>query len=91
MTLTSEPKIYYRKQNALIKEIPLHPDTTRLERLDKTKFKIIHHTKQKKMQHVFRCHDSKECEDWVHVIINQIENLIKSPAYQKSNKMGSQS
>lgn len=41
VTLTDEPKIYYRKQNELSKEIHLHPDSIRLERLDKTKFKIL--------------------------------------------------
>jgi hypothetical protein len=45
VTLTDEPKFYYRKMNELTKEIVLHPDTIKLERLDKTKFKILEASK----------------------------------------------
>lgn len=48
VTLTDEPKIYYRRQNEISKEIVLHPDTIKLERLDQTKFKITERTKTKK-------------------------------------------
>jgi hypothetical protein len=63
--LTDEPKFYYRKEGSLAKEIVLNPEYIKLERLDKTKFKIIENSRSKKEQYVFRCHDAKECEDWI--------------------------
>lgn len=56
VTLTNEPKIYHRKENGMVKDIVLNPEYIRLERLDKTKFKILEFSK-KKMIYVFRCHD----------------------------------
>lgn len=45
VTLTSDAKIIYRKDKGLVKEIPLTPESIRLERLDKTKFKILEQSK----------------------------------------------
>ena len=62
VTLTDEPKLYYLKETKerdRHKHINLDPETTRLERLDKTKFKILDLSRNKKLlTFVFRCHDA---------------------------------
>ncbi len=46
ITLTDEPKLYYMREpkerdRNVPKHINLDPDYTKLERIDKTKFKVI--------------------------------------------------
>jgi hypothetical protein len=72
LNLTAEPKLcYYKdyKDNAHVKDIELSGDT-KLERLNKTNFKIsiVHHAQKKEKVeklYVFRCNDDKQCDDWI--------------------------
>ena len=81
MNLTDEPKLFYfkevrEKDKTKIKYINLHPVTTKLERLDTTKFKICDYSKIKKGTfYVFRCHDAAECEDWIYKISKELDKL----------------
>ena len=81
LSLTAEPKLcYYKdyKENPNMKDIELSTET-RLERLDKTKFKIsiAHIAAQKKVEkiYIFRCNDEKQCEDWIFKISNEIDKV----------------
>lgn len=69
----------------MVKEINLNQETIKLERLDKTKFKILEHSKQKKMQYVFRCHDAQECDQWIYNIQTELE--IKQASPKKSGEL----
>jgi hypothetical protein len=77
VSLTDEPKIFYFREAKLkTKHLTLHPETTRLERLDSTKFKLTDFSRNKKGQvYVFRCYDAGECSDWVHKIMVELDKL----------------
>jgi hypothetical protein len=78
----------------MVKIITLSPDTIKLERLDRTKFKIVESSLKKKMIYVFRCHDVTECELWIYHIMLQLDNVNKSSPGKMQNldyKYGSQS
>jgi hypothetical protein len=58
------------------------PDCTKLERLDRTKFKLTFNNilKAKKDLFIFRCHDTKECDLWVVKIQTELDKLkVGSP------------
>jgi hypothetical protein len=74
LAITDEPKLYYNrnyKDNDANKFIEL-TNETRLERLDKVRFKISVGEMNKGIKRdkifVFRCNDVKECEEWILVI-----------------------
>ena len=99
LTITNEPKLFYcrepkdKAQVHKLKQIVLNPDTIRLERLDKTKFKIQDCSKNKRSNFVFRCYDDRQCEQWVLIISQEIEKLRgMSPDLRLQHfKQGSQS
>eukprot|EP00347_Sterkiella_histriomuscorum_P012122 403369810 len=98
VTLTDEPKLYYLKSSGnkdRHKHIHLDPENTKLERLDKTKFKVIDFRGGKKHIFVFRCHDANECETWIMQICNMLDKMKnKLPSDKQALnqfKQGSQS
>lgn len=101
VVLTDEPRLYYIKQQkdkVRHKHINLDPESTRLERIDKTKFKIVDFkaNSNKKSNYIFRCHDVNECESWIMHIIQQLDKMRASymsadRQAQHQFKQGSQS
>lgn len=78
VTLTDEPKLYYlreSKDKVRNKHINLDHDYTKLERVDKTKFKIVDSSRGKKVHFVFRCHDAQECELWIMKICGELDKM----------------
>lgn len=83
VVLTDEPRLYYIKQQkdkVRHKHINLDPESTRIERLDKVKFKIIDFKANvnKKSHYIFRCHDAQECDTWIMQIIHQLDKMRAS-------------
>jgi hypothetical protein len=79
VTLTDEPRLFYMKtskENASVpKQISLHADYTKLERLDSTKFRLCDSSKGKKYFFVFRCYSAQECEQWIMKISLELDKL----------------
>lgn len=61
------------KDKIRTKHVILDPEITRLERPDKTKFRIVLFIKGKKQSYEFRCHDANECDTWVLKIANELD------------------
>jgi hypothetical protein len=79
VTLTDEPRLFYMKtskeKSSVPKQISLHADYTKLERLDSTKFKLCDSSRGKKYYFVFRCFSAQECEQWVMKLSIELDKL----------------